>query len=428
MLQPNNHCVCLVFSTLLYLPPSLAKELPTPVLQEKPMVMVEHLDALDSDQNLKLSKVVALTLEKYPDAQWLKSLEEEAEAIGLRSRSNLAGAASANLSYQEATSGTLHYLDAAVQLPLWHFGQKSAEQRFAKYAALSAGEQSEALRLKVAGLVRNAVWDIALANLLHEQAQLEVDMNEQLLQKVEKRVALGDLPQADTLLARSELLQKRSKLTQAEAEVMHARKRYMTLTQLTKIPADYQENLSNVKTVQENHVLLTAINSLIERKNAELQKFRMVGSGQNTLSLGINSDDMTNDPRSNMTQSFNIGVNVPFGGSAHLAPQLAAINVELNRLAADRLQLIRDLDQAHHEAEHNLEVNRAELGIAEELKQVALEHYNMMQLSFSVGEIDLIDLLKIQSRTQEAVYYAKQKALIIQRDIAQYNQAVGVLP
>jgi outer membrane protein TolC len=154
----------------------------------------------------------------------------------------------------------------------------------------------------------------------------------------------------------------------------------------------------------------------------------LTGSGQTNVVVGINSDSMTNDPRSNKTESFNIGVNVPFGGSAHAQPQIAAVNVELNRLIAEREQLHRNLEQMHHEAEHNLEVNRVELDIANELKQVTEEHLTMTELSFSVGEIDLMDLLKIQSRTHLAILNAKERAVMLQRDQAFYNQAVGVMP
>jgi cobalt-zinc-cadmium efflux system outer membrane protein len=246
--------------------------------------------------------------------------------------------------------------------------------------------------------------------------------------KVQRRVELGDLPRADLLLAQSESLQKRSAVTQAEAELMHARKRYTTITQMTKVPGDYQEKLVQLTEIQQNHPALVAINSQIERKQSELNAVKLVGSGQTNVAVGINSDRFTNDPRSNMTESFNIGVTVPFGGSAHLAPQVAAVNVELNKLIAEREQLFRDLEQAHHEAEHNLEVNRVELGIANELKQVAEDHFKMTQASFSVGEINLMDLLRIQSRTQQAVLNAKQRSVMLQRDIALYNQAVGVTP
>lgn len=390
--------------------------------------IVEHHDPIESDATLSLSKVVDLTLEKYPDETWLKSLEEEAAALAQRGNSWTAGASQAGLRFQEASSGTLHYIDAQVQVPLWNLGQRDAEQRTAKLAENSAMSQTVAVKLRVAGLIRAALWDMALANLSYEQAKTELTITDQLLAKVQRRVELGDLPRADFLLAQTESLQKRSVVTQAEAELMHARKRYASITQMTKIPGEYQEKLADTQKIQQNHPALVAVNSQIERKQAELNAVKLVGSGQTNVAVGINSDQFTNDPRSNQTASFNIGVTVPFGGSAHLAPQVAAVNVELNKLIAEREQLSRDLEQAHHEAEHSLEVNRVELGIADELKQVAEEHLNMTQLSFSVGEIDLMDLLKIQSRTQQAVLNAKQRSIMIQRDIALYNQAVGVMP
>ncbi|MGZ5008412.1 MAG: TolC family protein [Methylobacter sp.] len=393
-----------------------------------PAYVVEHRDLIETDAALNLSKLIDVTLEKYPDVTWLNALEEEAKAIEKRGESWTAGAPQFGLRYQEATSGTLHYIDGDVQVPLWNPGQRDAEQQLAKLAGSSAASQAEAVKLRVAGLVRSALWNISLADIGFEQAKIELDITEQLVAKVQRRVELGDLPQADLLLAQSEALQKRSVLTQAEAELMHARKRYTTITQLAKIPANYQEKLVDIKTIQHNHPMLMAFNSQIERKQGELSSLRLIGSGQNSVAVGVNSDQFTNDERSNHTASFNIGVTVPFGGSAHLAPHVAAINVELNRLVAEREQLSRDLEQAHHEAEHNLEVNRVEVGIANELKQVAEAHLKMTQASFAVGEINLMDLLRIQSRTQQAVLNAKQRAVMLQRDIALYNQAVGVTP
>jgi outer membrane protein, heavy metal efflux system len=399
------------------------------VAAAEPKPTVAHEDPIEIDKSLTLSKVVDLTMEKFPDAAWLNSLEEEAVAIKQRGESWTAGASQAGLRFQEATSGTLHYIDATVQVPLWNLGQRDAEQERGIKAENSADLQSAATKLRIAGLVRAALWDMELQKIRYEQARAEINVFEQLLAKVERRVELGDLPRADVLLAQSELLQKLSTLTQAEAELMHARKRYSSITQLTKIPATYQEKLVALKNLELNHPVFVAINSQIERKQTEIKALKLVGSGQTNLTVGVNSDRASNrDPRTNDTESFNIGVNIPFGGSEHLQPHVAALNVELNRLIADREQLYRDLELAHHEAEHNLEVNEAELEIANELKRVAEEHLGMMQLSFSVGEINLMDLLKTQSRTQQAILSAKERATMLERDIALYNQAVGVLP
>lgn len=398
------------------------------VVQAETSTIVDHVDPIEIDHTLTLAELIDTTAEHYPDAAWIKAMEDEAKAIAQRGQSWLAGPASADVSFLEATSGTLHILDAFVSVPLWNFGQRDAEQDLAKRAEDSTQSQNYALKLRVAGLVRSALWDIALTKVHHDLAKADYQLTEQLVGKVKRLYELGDLPRADLLLAQSELLQKRSVLTLAEAEVMHARKRYGNLTQSNTIPAEYQEPLAELKTIERQHPVLAAINSQIARKQAELEAVRLTGSGQTQVSVGINSDRGNNDPRSNYTESFGIGISMPFGGSAHLAPKIAAVNVELNKLIAEREQLFRDLELAYHEAEHALEVNRAEMETVDELQKIAEEHLQMTELSFSVGEINLIELLRIRQRTQQAILNAKERSVILQRDIALYNQTVGVLP
>jgi hypothetical protein len=103
----------------------------------------------------------------------------------------------------------------------------------------------------------------------------------------------------------------------------------------TKVPATFEENLAALKEIGQNHPTLVAINGQIERKQAELNAIKSIGSGQTNVTAGILSDEGI-DSRSNKAEFFNVGVSVPFGGRAHMAPQIASINVELNRLIADR--------------------------------------------------------------------------------------------
>jgi outer membrane protein TolC len=400
-----------------------------PVYAKESHIMVEHKDPIVVDNTLTLTKLIDSTLEKYPDISWLQALEDEVKALQKRSDSWTAGASQASLNYEEVTSGTLHIINAGVQVPLWNFGQRDAEKNLASQAGLSAESQTAATKLRVAGLVRAVLWDMELQKIRYDQAHVELDSYEELLAKTKRRVALGDLPRMDELLVQTELLQKKSALTLAEAELMHARKRYHSITQTNKIPSVYQEQLASINEIQQNHPLLVALNSQIDRKKAELDAQRLVGSGQPSINLGVTSDRPSNsDQRSNNTESFNIGVTVPFGGEAHLAPQLAGINVELNKLISERSHLYRDLEQAHHEAEHNLEVNQEEMKTADELRKVAEQYLKMAELSYAVGESNLLDLLKIRARTQQAVLNAKERAVMLHRDQAFYNQAVGVLP
>jgi len=388
---------------------------------------VDHHDPIDIDATLSLVKLIDLTMEKYPDTTWLNALEEEAAAINDRSKSWTAGASQASLGYQSISSFKLNYGTVGLQVPLWNLGQRDAEHQLASQAETSAVAQASAIKLRVAGLVRGALWDMDLAKIRYEQAQAELGIYERLLSSIQRRVELGDLPRADELLAKSELLQKRSTFTGAEAELMHSRKRYTSITQINKVPLHYEEELVALKEFGQNHPILAAINHQIEHKQAELNAIKAIGSGQSHAIAGLLSDE-GNDARSNKAEFFNVGVTVPFGGSAHAQPHIAAINVELNKLIAERAQMNRSLEQAHHEAEHNLEVNRVELDTANEQKAVSEELLTMTQLAFSVGEIHLLDLLKIESRTQQAILYAKERAVMLQRDKALYNQAVGMMP
>lgn len=388
--------------------------------------IVDHRDPIETDVGLSFSGLVELTLKLYPDGHWLKALEEEAKAIEQRGESWLAGAPTLGLAFQEATSGTLHYADAVIEAPLWNFGQRDAEKALAQQAQKSAKTQKDLIKLRVAGLLRAALWDLTLMDIRYEQASAEFDITQRLVAKIKKFHELGELPRTDSLLVQSELLQKKSILTQSEAEAMHARRRYISITQSNTMPGNFDESLIGLNKIEQNHPALQAINGLIDRKRAEIETIRLIGAGQTALTVGVNSD--RGDSRSNDTESFIIALDIPFGGSAHLAPKVAALNVELNKLIATRAHLFRALEQENHEAEHNLQVNRAELGIANKLKQIAEQHLKMIKLSFSAGEIDLIDFLKIQSRTQQAILNAKERSIILQRDIALYNQSVGVTP
>ena len=388
---------------------------------------VGHVDSVATDSSLTLSKLIELTMEKYPDATWLTALEDEALALSERGQSWTAGSSQASLGYQSISTFRLNYGTANVQVPLWNLGQRDAQNNLANKAETSANLQVADVKLRVAGLVRGAIWSIALSNIRYEQAKAELGIYEKLLATIKRRVESGDLPRADDLLAQTEFLQKRSVFTQAEAELMHARKRYITITQLDKMPASYEEPLVALKELGQNHPSLIAMNSEIERKQAELAATKAIGSGQTNVVAGLLSDE-GNDYRSNKAEFFNVGVSVPFGGSAHLQPHIAAINVELNKLIAERELLNRNLEQTHHEAEHNLEINKVELDNANEQRKVSEELLKMTELAFSVGEIGLMDLLKIQSRTQQAILTAKERVVMMQRDKALYNQAVGVMP
>lgn len=410
---------------LLFAVPCMARE----DFADKPAYTVEHHDPVSRDPQLTLTQLVDLTVEKYPDTEMIAALAQEAEALQRRGGSWLANHPYMLVNYIEDAPGSddgLREIVGGVGLPLWRWGQRDAAQKVAERAHEASDMQAVEVKLQVAGLVREALWNMALADLRLEQAQQDLTLAEKLLAKVKRSVELGDLARSDMLLAQSNVLEMRSLQVQAEAEVMHSRKRYASLTQMTRFPADYSEKRNSQTAVRADHPALNAINSIIERKRAELQNVQASGGGQPIIELGGKAARGSREDPYNSSMAMNLIV--PFNSGDHIAPQLAAVNLEMTRAMTQRAHLLRNLEQRFHEAEHSLEVDQAELAIAEDLKKVAETNWRMAELSFAAGEINLLDLLKIQSQTNSARRRAKERALTLQRDIAFYNQAVGVLP
>jgi outer membrane protein TolC len=396
---------------------------------QQPLI-VEHHDKVEIDKQLTLSKLVDLTTDKYPDRLINEGLREQADALKTRGDGWFAGSYTLQLDYANDQPGDnqgFREASAQLQATTWFWGQRAAAQAVAEGANHAAEKQVAVTRLEVSRLVREALWTIALAETAFDHARYTLGVSEQLLKKVERQVELGDLARADLLLAQSEHLQIRSQVTQAEAELMHARKAYMSLTQQNHIPANYRESLTNIREVPATHPLLEVVNALIERKQAGVSWAENTDTiNQPKLTLGAKS---TRDTRGGIdNESVGVGVVIPFGHGTYDAPEIAAANLELAQTKAQREHLYRLLEKSLHEAQHALEVTEKELAIANELKGIAEQHLNMSEISFAAGEINLLDLLKIQSRTMEAIRYAKEQEVKLQRDIAFYNQAVGVMP
>ncbi len=400
------------------------------VIADSEHLMVGHHDPIEIDPGLSLAQLVEQTLEKYPDRLINEALAQEADALQERGDSWLAGSTALALDYNDdriANDRGSREASAKLEFTVWNWGQRSAARNIAEQANHSALKQSAAVKLEVAGLVREALWNMALAEISLQQAKFNADISRQLLDKVRKRVELGDLARADLLLAESEDLQNRALLTQAEAEMMHSRKSFASLTQNTHVPASYQEQLSGIETVEQNHPLLEAVNALVARKQAAIEWAKTTDTiNQPKISIGgkTSRDQRGGDDM----QSAGVGLVIPFGHSTYDAPEIAAAHLELNQALAQREHLQRRLEKNLHEAEHGLDVTRAELKIAKQMQDIAEQHLKMTEISFSAGEINLLDLLKIRSRSLDAIRNAKEQEVKLQRNIALYNQAVGVLP
>jgi len=385
-------------------------------------------EPLDEDPSLTLQAAVDLTLAAFPDVEILAARKAQAEAWNARGGSLLSNRPSLMLRYQTDRWGSddnlLEY-EAGITLPLWGWGGRSAVRDFGEALAGESAHAEEALRWQVTGFVRETLWNVALAGNDRALAAEALGTAERLLRLVERRHELGDVALSDVLLARSSYLGFQAELIAADAALLDAERVYRAVTGLDRRPAFAPEALSDVDEIEPEHPALAFANAAVARAEANVEVVEqtvntgssvMIGTRHERPAFGTELDD-----------SIGITLNIPFGGGAHRNTQVSDAARDASAARADRNRQIRALTLALHEAAHGLSVVYENIATAAERLDLARRHEAMGEMAYEKGEIELMDLLRMQATTIEARRQATRLEIEKKRQTALYNQAVGVV-
>ena len=388
----------------------------------------EHEHDLQVSAQLSLHDLVEKTIARYPDSTLLAAKQIEIDAKNKRANGVLPAAPAIGLLNRNdvitSNRGEREW-EAELELPVWLPGQRAARVAIARDAALGLVDAHAALNLQVAGMVRDAVWDIAMMTHQATLAKSRHQTSLALLNDVEKRVKAGDLPKTDIMLAQNEAYQAETFLLRAEAEVKHAQFRYILLTGLHSIPEAVSEQ--QVKTtLDDNHPALRDASKKLLVADDERNLVKVERRENPTVSLNARSQRGPFDNQANET--LGLKVRIPFDTETHSAPLLAnaEMNYAKNQVEAQHLRYA--LEAAFHEAEHNLEVTTAELAITTKQHANAQESLRLAKKAFALGETDLVNLLRVQASAYEAERAMTQRQIQLQWDTAHYNQAAGEMP
>lgn len=376
--------------------------------------------------DLNLHAVYVAALGGDPRRGLADAYRQEAAALAARAGSLLAGAPALTLRHQTDQAGTdrgLREWEANVELPLWRWGERAASRSQAVSTGELASAQGQALQLDVAGRVRDTLWSLALAEEQRHLAEQAWHTAQALEQDVQRRVEAGDLAEADLLLVRDDTLAKQDEYLLAVSEVRTAEKRYLLLSGLPRRPADFSEVQSSRHRIEVDHPLLLEAQRRVEQAQAELQRARAAGSDNPMLIVGTRRDQ---EPVTETTHdSIGVSLRLPFGGGSHAGPAIAAANHQLVQAQSEQLALQRELELALHEAQQVLMTLRDELELAQQQHLMAQENLRMARLAFDLGEIDLVQRLRVQTRAYATERTLNVRKLQLQQAIARYNQAVG---
>ncbi len=379
--------------------------------------------------SLTLGEVVQATLARYPDAAELSARLEQAQAWRARSARLLSDAPSLSFRYQTDrwTDGEgLREYEGGVELSLWRRGERRAARALADALTAQSGAAESALRWQVAGLVRALLWDMADAEQSLSAAEDAGQITRRLAAAVKRRHELGDVPLGDVLLSRSAALAAEEAVVAAHARLVDAQREFAVLTALQVRPPYRPETLADSTVVGPDHPALALAQAELEGARAQVMLTRRRGRGTPTLTIGPRWERAA--LANTYDESIGITFKLPIPGTAHARTAVADVRRDAAAAQAHRDRLVRALELARHEAAHGLEVARQNLATARQRAELARRHAELGRSAYEQGEMDLMDLLRLQ---ESAVAAGRQLTLLevdVHRQTAMYNQAVGVMP
>ena len=315
-------------------------------------------------------------------------------------------------------------------LPLWLPGERSASQALAEAEMGALGGRMAALRLQLAGEVRDAWWGWQLAGNEQTLAAERVAAARRLQNDVARRVAAGDLSRADQHQAAGALAAAEALQAEASVVLEAARFRLQSLTgQLPStagpVPEPLVGELPGVE-LSDEHPLLRELQAKgdVSRRSLELTRARSRNNPE--IALGTRRERaMTGD---SMEQTWALALRIPFSSGARNDARLAEANADL---IESRLQFDRQGERLGNEraaAQAQLLAARQLLAAAELRAQLAAENRGFFDKSFRLGETDLPTRLRIELEAFEAERQASRARINLAQRISAQRQALGLLP
>ena len=378
---------------------------------------------------LTLDGVVNATYQRNPNLQVFRARLQEAAALRTQADSFFAADPALWVRHNTSQIGSQNGLrewEWGLVMPIWLPGQKAARLQVAQRDKQGVTASEKALRLSIAGTVRDALWQISLLRNQMTLALKEWQTAQELERDVAKRVKFGDLAKSDLILAQQETLTRQEAYMSAAASLQQTFSRYRTVTGLDSIPAVYKEKLTRQDTITDRHPALDESMAQVATAQARVDQSRRERRENPTLTLGTRHEQALRGE--GYENTIGIIVNVPLGLESQAAPRIAAAQLALSEAMGRRDELKRQLTIQMQQAAETLQATRKALNLAQQQNRLSRENLVLARKSFALGESDLFTLLRVQRQAFNAEQTLRRRQIELQYDIANYNQALGVLP
>lgn len=394
---------------------------------------------LADDQRTSLRDALELAWARHPQAAAMAAREAEAGARAEVAAGITPGPASVSLSsLGERLLGNHGKQEWEVEMaaPLWLPGQQAAREDEAASAMAEVATLGAALRLQVAGEVREAWWAVAAARNERDLAERRIVTARAVEADVMRRLRAGDLARSDANLAQDERLAAQAEAVQAQAALLHAEQAWRNLTGAAApavLVAERAAAASAPRSVSPqgmgvplDHPQLAALAATARTARARLRVAEATRRDAPEFAVRVARDrDQSGEPFAN---TVGVKLTIPFSSGARVRQDSAAVQAEVLQadaeLALARLRLTLEADKARLD----LDAAERQLAMARERRELTADNLSLAEKSFSLGESDLSTLLRARAGAFEAETAYSRQQVARAAALSRLQQALGVLP
>lgn len=394
----------------------------------RPFILALGLFACVSAQATSLADVLEKAWLRLPAAQSQATREIALKANQAAASSLFPSPPALGLAHRSdrlnRNTGLREY-EVDISLPLWLPGERAARKQLANSDTDRFTSEQRALRLQLAGELREAIWQVRLAETAQELARNRIASARQTESDVARRVKAGELARTDSLLAQGETMAAQSALAEAAGALTAALQAYTRIVGDDAIPAAQPEVISANRSI-DAHPLLDS-----KRKHAELAQARaqlVAETRRDNPELSIGARRERGDFNERPGSSVAVSLKIPFGTESRNAPRVAAVQAELIEADADYQRQRFDIEQGIQKAGTDVELAKQRMDLAASRHALARENLQLINKAFSLGEKSLFDLQRTQAVLADAALADSQAKIELNRAYARLNQAMGVLP
>ena len=322
--------------------------------------------------------------------------------------------------------------EVEVTTMLWLPGQMSAHEAEAASRVDEAVARRAALRLALAGEVRDAWWSLAAARHAGALAARRLESAAALAGDVRRRYQAGELSHIDANLAQAEVLIAEAALFEAEAGLLQAEQAFRTLSGVPA-PSLLPEERLVMQAAQrplfdspETHPQLAASVAAARSARARVKVAEESRRASPELALRVLRERaVADDPYSN---SVGVRLKIPFSSGAQVRRETAGAQAEADQAEAEMQRLRSQVQLAAERAQHAWQLAERQVGMAQSRRALSDENLVLGEKSFRLGESDLATLLRLRAAAFDASAFLDRQQVARAAAISQLNQALGVVP